>query len=152
MPCPDPNLITKALAAGVIGDPDAGLAMLQPIVNDGPAETFAMLYALGHSVSTKARQTAGPGAMFGIAVDGPAGPATGTVDDLPPAIRFSAQFTSACANQDMEMAGALFWAVAGPADRDGTPALAEAIGAVYQMAVATAREVVAEQQRLREGR
>ncbi|MFF4388536.1 hypothetical protein ACFY0G_17415 [Streptomyces sp. NPDC001552] len=150
MPCPDPNVINEALATGVVGDVEGGLLLLQPIVNDGPAETFAMLSALAEVAARQAVAVA-PGTFFGIEVDGPDGPGTASIDVLPPSLRFAAQFINACANKDRQMAHALFWALAEPSDRDGTPALAEGVGAVFLMAVQTAREIVAQQRRLREG-
>ncbi|KPI33350.1 hypothetical protein OV450_1438 [Actinobacteria bacterium OV450] len=144
MPCPDPNVILQALATGVTGDTVTGLAILQPIVDDGPAEAFAMLCSLAETASKRARDAAPPGAVFGIEVDGPAGLGTASVDVLPPSLRFGAQFISAWANRDMEMAYALFWAVAESVNDDGTHALPESVGAVYWLAVASAREIVAE--------
>ncbi|MFD6935284.1 hypothetical protein ACFWAP_03880 [Streptomyces goshikiensis] len=144
MPCPDPRVIVEALALGVVGDRQRGLALLQPIVAEGPAEAYTVLVGLAETASKRSRMAYPPGTLFGCEVDSPDGSGSASVDVLPPPRRFAAQFITAIANRDQDMARALFRAVAEPSDRYGTADLPEAIGAVYAMAVETCRAVVAE--------
>ncbi|WP_199570587.1 hypothetical protein [Streptomyces murinus] len=148
MPAPDPEPIVQALAVGVTGDHQRGLSLLQPLVDAGPTSTFALLCSLAETASKEARDAHGPDTWFGIDVSGPGGQADISV--LPPPIQFAARFVTAWANRDRDMAHALFWAVAGPSDRDGTDDLANAITAVYGMAVAAAEHIVLEQRHKRE--
>lgn len=149
MPAPDPEAIFQALALGVTGDHQSGLEALQPLVDAGPASTFALLASLAETASKATREMNGPGALYGIAVVGPNG--ENDIDSLPPPIRFATRFIATWANRDRDTAHALFWAVAGPADQHGTDDLADAITVVYAMAVAAAEHLVLEQRRTREG-
>jgi hypothetical protein len=99
--------------------------------------------------SKEARETNEPGTLFGIDPEGPDGP--GSVDVLPPPVRFALRFITAWANRDQDTAYALFWAIAEPSDRDGTTALGDCITAVYAMTVPVAGQIVAEQRRRKEG-
>ncbi|MGC4947773.1 hypothetical protein ACLQ2N_16450 [Streptomyces sp. DT224] len=149
MPAPDPLMITEALSYGIAGDHDHALGLLQPIVDTGPASTYALLGALAEIASKEARDTHQPGTRFGIETEGPDGATD--IDVLPPPVRFAARFTTAWANRDRDMALALFHAVAEPADRDGTDELADCITALYGMAVAVAEQTVLEHRRTRRG-
>ncbi|NDK24707.1 hypothetical protein FSY75_09500 [Streptomyces sp. TR1341] len=148
MPAPDPEPIVQALAVAVAGDFQRGLSLLQPLVDAGPQSTYALLCALAETASKEARDAHGPDTWFGLDVQGPGGQADISV--LPPPLQFAARFVTARANRDRATAHALFWAVAGPSDRDGTDALADAITAVFEMAVAAAEHIVLEQRRKRE--
>ncbi|MFC5072845.1 hypothetical protein ACFPN0_14935 [Kitasatospora cinereorecta] len=150
MPAPDPKVILEALAYGVAGDLQRGLDTLQPIVDAGPHSVYALLGSLAETASREAREANGPGTWYGIELEGPDGPEN--IDVLPPPVMFAARFITAWANRDQDAAHALFRAVAEPADRDGTDALADCITAVYAMAVPVAQVVVEEQRRrLEEG-
>ncbi|WNI31474.1 hypothetical protein [Streptomyces sp. ITFR-6] len=148
MPAPDPAAIFQALALGVTGDHQGGLDALQPLVDAGPASTFALLASLAETASKEAREANGPDTFYGTVV-GPDG--EGDIGMLPPPIRFAARFITAWANRDRDTAHALFWAVVEPSDRNGTSDLSDAITAVYGMAVAAAEHLVLEQRRKREG-
>jgi hypothetical protein len=147
VPASDTRIIGEALACSVAGDHQRGLSMLQPLVDAGPRSTFALLACLAETASADARDTNGPATWYGMEVVGPDGPADAEL--LPPRLRFAARFVTAWANRDQPTAYALFRAVAELSDRDGTPDLAEAVGAVYAMAAATAEYLVLQQRRQR---
>ncbi|GGZ23749.1 hypothetical protein GCM10010387_16220 [Streptomyces inusitatus] len=147
MPAPDPHIMIEALAYGVVGKRDEGLALLQPIVDQGPRETFALLSALAEATCKRARDRDGPDAAYDLVVE----VADGTVssDLLPPDIRFAGQFITSWGNRQFETAHDLFWAMAEPSDRNGTSVLADSISAVYELAVCAAREIVSDRVRQR---
>lgn len=144
-----PTTIVKALSYGAAGDYDHGLALLQPLVDAGPISTFAMLGCLAEAVY---RMSADPSLLdepehsagFAMVVDGPDGPATAEL--LPAPLRFAGRFITCWANRDRDTAFALFQAVA---RQDGPGDLAEAITALFGMAVAVTEMFVAERHRLR---
>lgn len=141
----DPDLIRDAIAHGVAGDHQGALTLLQPFVNAGPRSTFTLLAALAGFAAHEAWTAHTPGTWYGVTVVGPDG--SESVDSLSAPVRFALQFTAACASRDFDNAYALFWAVAEPADRNGTDDLAEAINAVYDMAVASAEALLDEARR-----
>ncbi|MFD4315050.1 hypothetical protein [Streptomyces sp. NPDC058548] len=145
MTAPESEKILEALSYGVVGEHQRGLATLQPMVDAGPRSTYAMLGALAEMASKEARETNAPGTQFGISAEVLDGAVS--VDVMPPSLRFAARFITAWASRDEDTAEALFWAVAEPSDRDGTDDLADAITAVYGMAVAAAEHTVLQQQR-----
>jgi hypothetical protein len=149
MPTTDPQIILEALAHGVAGAPERGLALIQPLVDAGPRSTYALLGSLAEVASKDARE-ASPDTLLGMQVVGPDGPAdVELLLLLPPPLRFAARFVAAWANRDQDTAHALFWAVAEPSDRDGIDDLAEAIRAVFAMAGASAEYEVAQKRRQR---
>lgn len=136
------RIIGEAVAHGVAGDQERGLAMLQPLVDAGPRSTYALLAALAETAAYTALQNQRPGEMFGSLVEDTVTGQAASVDVLPPPLRFAAQFTTAWANRDQDTALALFNTFAHGSDRAGTPDLGDAIVALYAMAVATSTEVV----------
>ncbi|OEV09328.1 hypothetical protein [Streptomyces nanshensis] len=130
----EPQQIFAAIAAGVANAPERGLALLQPIVDRGPRPTYALLCSLAEAASHTAREQ--PGDFFGIELESVTTGEPGSIEELPPQIRFAAQFVTAWANRDHDTAHGLFTALA------ATEHLATGIGAVYDMAVATARNIV----------
>jgi hypothetical protein len=153
-PNPDaPLTIIEALSHGAAGDHDRALALLQPLVDAGPISTFALLGCLAEAIC---RMSADPQHLdepsqrggFVMQVDGPDGPASAEL--LPAPLRFAGRFLTCWANRDRDTAFALFRAVADVADRDGTDDLAEAITALFGMAVATTEQFVIERRRQRD--
>ena len=148
MSTPVPELILQALAHGIHGNPERGLHLIQPLVDEGPRSTYALLGALAETASRQARETrdalevGGTDVMFGIEIEGPEGLASAQV--LPAPLRFAVQFVTAWANRDQDTAHALFWALAEPSDRLGTDDLATVIGIVFDMAVLGAEATLIE--------
>lgn len=136
------RIIGEAVAHGVTGDQERGLAMLQPLVDAGPRSTYALLGGLAEAAAFTALQNQQPGEVFGLPVENTVTGQTASADVLPPPLRFAAQFLTAWANRDQDTALALFTTFAFASDDAGTPDLAEAIGLLYSMAVATSTEVV----------
>ncbi|WNI20343.1 hypothetical protein [Actinacidiphila sp. ITFR-21] len=135
-----PEIVLEALAYGITGDLDAGLELLQPLVDAGPRSTYALLATLAETCAVRAQMVNVDGTQYGIEVEGPDGPAS--VDDLAPHVRFAIRFVTAWINRDRDTAMALFWAVGHHADGYGTDDLANAIRCVYEMAVADAEVVL----------
>lgn len=136
------RIIGEAVAHGVAGDQERGLAMLQPLVDAGPRSTYALLAGLAETAAFTALRDQRPGEMFGLPVEDTVTGQAASVDVLPPPLRFAAQFTTAWANRDRDTALALFNTFAFESDRAGTPDLGDAIGVLYAMAVTTSTEVV----------
>ncbi|MFI0934647.1 hypothetical protein ACH4RG_23355 [Streptomyces sp. NPDC021019] len=130
--------VLQAVAQALRGDRTEGLRLLQPVVDAGPASTYAMLCLLADIAARPARREHGPTAPLGPEVGDPGEGLS--VDDLPPARRFAAQFVAAHANGDTATAVALFWAVADYANSNRTGDLAEAIGKVFDMAITAAAQ------------
>ncbi|QKW06992.1 hypothetical protein HUT18_11850 [Streptomyces sp. NA04227] len=149
MPAPDPKTILEAVAHGVAGDHQAGLDLLQPIVNDGPASTYALLGSLAETATHGIRRDHGPDCTFGIYVEAPDG-REGSSDDLPPPVRFAARFMTAWSNQDQDTAHALFTVLAEHGDRPDCRDIGDAVTTMYNLAVASASEIAAEQRARRE--
>ncbi|MGV2914606.1 hypothetical protein [Streptomyces alfalfae] len=141
--------IGEAIAYGVAGDQEHGLALLQPLVDAGPRSTYALLGALAETAAFTVLNNRRPDEFFTIPVVNEATGQTASVDDLPAPLRFAAQFVTAWANRDRDTARALFTVFAHESDRRGTPDLAHAIGFLYGMAVSTATEVVLKARRKR---
>lgn len=144
--------IGDALAHGVAGDPDAGLALLQPFVDAGPLSTYRLLGALAEAAARPALQNQRPGEWFGMPVMNTVTGLPASADVLPPPVRFASQFLTAWANRDQDTAVALFDAFAFASDDAGTPDLAHGITALYLMAVATTTELVRAAREKRGGR
>ncbi|WP_284576687.1 hypothetical protein [Streptomyces sp. 2P-4] len=132
--------VLQAVAHALHGDYDHALTLIQPLIDEGPGSTYATLCVLAHVASRPAREQYGPGHMFAVDVQGPDGP--GSVDELPPALRFAARFIAAKANGDDDTAMALFHTVAEHADTHCTGDLAAAISVVFDMATAAAGQLV----------
>ncbi|GGW99692.1 hypothetical protein [Streptomyces chryseus] len=144
-----PSIVTQAITLGILGDQDAGCALLQPLVNQGPQSTYVLLGMLAEAASLAARMENGPGTFYGLEVTSALDGSTASADDLPAPLRFATQFATVWANGDRDQARALFDVFAGEADRTGSRDLGQAIGIVYGMAVATGEHLVAERTRSR---
>jgi hypothetical protein len=136
------RIMSEAISLGVTGDPERGVALLQPLVDAGPRSTYALVAGLAEVAATTALQNLRPGESFTCPVENVVTGQPASVDVLPPPVRFAAQFVTAWANRDRGMAQDLFDAFAFQSDRSGTPDLAQAIGVLYDMAVTTSTEVV----------
>lgn len=136
----DSNTIMEALAYGITGDTARGLELLRPIIYRGPAATVGLCAALAESASMTARQRLPEGGFFGLLVATTDGTAA-SVDDLPPGIRFAAQFANAWANGDRATAHALFDALVVEQTDEEAEALAVGIRALFDMATVTLREM-----------
>lgn len=144
----DSQRILNAVARGASGDRPGALAHLKPIIDRGPGAVFAMLHALANvAVVDQKPET---GTFLGIAVETTDGRAA-SIDQLPAGHRFAAQFTAAVANSDLDQADALYRALLGPDDFQSASNLAEAVGAVYDMAVATTVAMVEQARQRKRG-
>lgn len=131
----DGKQIFEALAHGVAGDHDAAMALLLPVLKRDPRSTYATVCSLAESASFDARQHRQPGEHFGIEVDDIRTGAEGSANDLPPGIRFAAQFVTAWANRDHDTADALYKAL----HREDPDEFVIGVRALYDMAVVSLR-------------
>ncbi|MEU0275949.1 hypothetical protein [Streptomyces sp. NPDC006307] len=139
-----PDLVTQAITLGILGNQDAGCALLQPLVDQGPESTYVLLGMLAEAASLAAREENGPNTFYGLEVTSAIDGRAASADDLPAPLRFAAQFCTVWTNDDRAAARALFDVFVGESNRTGSPALGQAIGIVYGMAVATAQHLVME--------
>lgn len=143
----DSSQILEALSHGIAGDDDTAWGILQPIVRRSDATMFATLCTLAEAAAFDALQNQQPGERFGLQVDDIHTGAKGSAEDLPPGIRFAAQFVTAHANRDTDTADALYRAIY---LRDPEN-LAIGFRTVYEMAVVSLR-AFCERKRTEEGR
>ncbi|WP_333744094.1 hypothetical protein [Streptomyces ardesiacus] len=144
VPQDDPaETIMAALAHGLTGHPEKGAALFEPFILGGHATTLGLCAALAETTVRTERQTLPKDSAFGLLVFDANTGQHGSANDLPPGIRFAAQFTAAWANNDRDMAHDLFDALVHTASEEAADALAVGIRALYDMAVTTLREQVA---------
>ena len=143
----DSKQIFEALAHGVAGDHDSAMRLLLPVLKRNPRSMYATVCSLAESASFDARQHQEPGEHFGIEVEHMDTGAEGNANDLPPGVRFAAQFVTAWANRDHDTADALYKALA----RQDPDEFVVGIRALYDMAVVSLRAMV-ERKRAEEGR
>ncbi|MFG2400727.1 hypothetical protein [Streptomyces lydicus] len=137
----DTERIMLALAHGVTGDTETGLTLLEPLAQRGPVQAAGICAALAETMSAEARAKQAPGHFFGFLVATTDGqPAD--VNDLPPGVRFAAQFSTAWANGEHRTAYDLFDALIGDQGDEQMQALGDGIGALFEMASVSLREVV----------
>lgn len=144
--------IGQALAYGVVGDPDRGLELLQPIVDAGRVSTYALLGSLAEAAAFTALQNRPAGEPFALHLEHTGTGRQASADVLPPPLRFAGQFITAWANRDQDTALALFTALADRCELTGSPDLGNAVSLVYDMAVHTCTDIVREQRRARGAR
>jgi hypothetical protein len=147
----DTDTIMTALAHGVTGDTEAGLTLLEPIAQRGPVHAAGICAALAETLSTEARAHQEPGTFFGFLVattDGQPADA----NDLPPGIRFAVQFSTAWANGERDTAYSLFDALTDGQTDEQMQALGDGIGALFEMASVSLREVVDRKRAEKSGR
>ncbi|WP_030992199.1 hypothetical protein [Streptomyces sp. NRRL S-1813] len=145
----DADTITTALAHGVIGDTEAGLTLLEPIAQRGPVQAAGICAALAETLSAEARAKQPPGHFFGFLVATTDGQLA-NASDLPPGVRFAAQFSTAWANGEHSTAYSLFDALIDGQTDEQMRALGEGISALFEMASASLGEVV-ERKRTKQG-
>lgn len=136
-----PKIITHAVAKGVGGNRAGGLTDLQPLISRSPREMVAVLSVLAEIASLPSRQQHPDASFFGLTVSHVVTGAPGSVDDLPPHIRFATQFLAAHASGDHLTAYALFNTFAERCVREETDELGEATSALYDLAVISTRNL-----------
>lgn len=134
----DSRKIFEALTHGVAGDHDTAMALLLPVLKRNPRSMYATICSLAESASLDARQHQQPGEHFGIQVDDLHTGAEGSTNDLPPGVRFAAQFVTAWANRDHDTADALYKTL----HRQDPNEFAIGVRALYDMAVVSLRAMV----------
>ncbi|MFC7983849.1 hypothetical protein [Streptomyces sp. NPDC057336] len=141
VPQNDPaETIMAALAHGLTGHPEKGAALFEPFIFGGHATTLGLCAALAETTVRLDRQNLPKNSAFGLLVLDANTGRHGSTNDLPPGIRFAAQFTAAWANQDRDTAHDLFDALVHTGSEEAADALAVGIRALYDMAVTTLRE------------
>lgn len=142
----DSRRIFEALTHGVAGDDDTAWKLLAPIVERSNQAMYAVFCSLAEAAAFDAIQQQGAG-NFVIEVEDVHTGAEGSVDVLPPGMRFAAQFVTARANRDEDTAHALYMAYCPDRPDD----LAQGLRALYEMAVVSLR-AFCERKRAEEGR
>ncbi|MFZ3595108.1 hypothetical protein [Streptomyces sp. BH104] len=138
-----PDVVAHAVSYGLADNPDGGLMMLQPYVEDGPSTTYQVLVCLAEAALIRTRQEHRPTCEFGMRIETLDGDERST-DDLSPGSRFAAQFVTAWANLDEDTTSALFMGLAARGDREGGTEIGEAVRTLFGFAVATAAEIRAD--------
>ena len=136
--------VHEALVRGVEGDLTGGAELLLPLLTNGTGTQYAVASMLAEIASfiTRRDQVSGPVPML---VPNEVTSA-GAIEATPPGIAFAAEFTTAWANREHDTAEGLFAALVRTTTGDGIELL-DALIALFQMAVATSVEIVAEQRR-----
>lgn len=141
VPQDDPaETILAALAHGLTGHPEKAPALFEPFIHGGHATALGLCAALAETTVRTDRQTLPKDGAYGLLVLDPKTGHHGSANDLPPGIRFAAQFTAAWANNDRDTAHHLFDALVHAGSEEAAEALAVGIRALYDMAVSTLRE------------
>lgn len=145
-PSPRPqDIVSEALARAVIGDAIEGGMLLVPLISESRRSCYALAGMLAETASHIARRERRPGTGFVITVENVVTGAAGSVDVMPPAVAFAAQFITAWANRDQDTAQALFDALADQAVKTDGPELVDGVLELFAMAVTTAKAVRAEE-------
>ena len=139
-----PAVVAEALARAVAGDEIEAGMLLAPLIAESRPSCYALAAMLAETASHIARREQTPG-TFGITVENTVTGASGSVDVMPPDIRFAAQFVTAWANRDQDTAQAHFDALADEAEASDGPELVDGILQLFAMAVTTAKAVCAEE-------
>ena len=142
----DSQHVFEALAHGVSGDDDTAWNLIGPIVRRSEPAMYATICALAESAAFDAIQQQGAG-NFVLEVEDIETGAEGSVDVLPPGVRFATQFLTAWANRDQDTAEALYLALY----KSDPDELGIGLRALYEMAVVSLRGFV-ERKRKAEGR
>ncbi|NUS83704.1 MAG: hypothetical protein HOY75_13395 [Streptomyces sp.] len=129
------DTIMAALAHGLTGHPEKAAPLFEPFLNDS-ATALGLCAALAETTVHNSRKTLPADSAFGLLVLDPNGE-HGSIDSLPPGVRFAAQFTAAWANHGRDTAHDLFNALVYPGTDEAAEALAVGIRALFDMAVAT---------------
>lgn len=141
------RITSSALSLGVTGDLMAAGLELLPLIEDSYGSAYALAAMLAETASHIARREQ-TGDFFDITVENTETGESASVDSMPPDVAFAAQFVTAWANRDHDTCDALFVALVKKSQPDG-PELVDGLLRLFQMAVVTSTEVVAEQRRAR---
>ncbi|MFJ1606962.1 hypothetical protein ACIOHS_26865 [Streptomyces sp. NPDC088253] len=142
-----PMLVHEALNRALAGDTYGGGMLLVPLIEDSHRECFALCVMLA-TACTHGLEPQGPDGMFVLAVEDVLTGEPGRAEDLPPDAQFAAQFVTALANRDEDGARALFDALAADTTTEaGIGQIVDGVLALYGMAIASVRALVAEEQR-----
>ncbi|MEV6738627.1 hypothetical protein AB0N14_17530 [Streptomyces sp. NPDC051104] len=144
-----PRIVGEALAMGVSGDLEGGVDLIVPLIAAGWGSAYALAAMLAETASHIARRDHEPGTVFGMPVQNTETGEWESAEVLPPHVRFAAQFTTAWANRDRAHAEAMFTALYEHSAPDGSD-LVDGLLMLFQMAVCTSQEVVAEERAKRE--
>ncbi|UJV42930.1 hypothetical protein [Streptomyces sp. AMCC400023] len=140
-----PLVVGEALAHAVAGDLEKGCMLLVPLIEEGRRSCYALAAMLAETASHIARRDQEPGTAFGITVEDTVTGEAASVDVMPPDLRWAAQFTTAWANRDRDTALALFETLAERSEAADGAELVDGLLQLFGMAVATSKEVCAEQ-------
>jgi hypothetical protein len=130
-----------ALARAVAGDVRGGGELLVPLIADGRRTAYGLAAMLAETASFLARREQQPGTFFGTTVEHVVTGEPLGIEELPPEVQFAAQFTTAWANRDNDIAMALFGALVNKAEASEGAELVDGILTLFRMAVATAQAV-----------
>ena len=142
----DSQHVFEALAHGVSGDDDTAWNLLRPIVRRSEQAMFAVFCSIAEAAAFDSIQQHGAG-NFVLQVEDITTGAEGSVDVLPPGVRFATQFLTSWANRDQDTAEALYLALY----KSDPDELGVGLRALYEMAVVSLRGFV-ERKREAEGR
>lgn len=140
------DLVHDALAYGVTGDKAAGVEILVPLIAESYGAAYALAGMLAETACFIARREGRR--TFEIDVENVVTGESGSLDVFPPEHAFAARFTTAWANRDQDTAEAHFRALVHSAGSDG-PELVNGLLSLYELAVVTATQIVAEQRAAR---
>ncbi|MGW2837352.1 hypothetical protein ACWCWD_06525 [Streptomyces sp. NPDC001493] len=132
--------IMAALAHGMTGNRETGARLLGSFVEQGHVATVSMCASLAETCALTSRNYLPANGAFGLLVVRGDGTQV-SVNDLPPGVRFAAQFSTAWANGERDTAYALFNAMVHEDTDAQAAALAEGIHALFDMAVQSVREL-----------
>lgn len=132
--------IMAALAHGLTGHPEKAPALFEPFILGGSGTALGLCAALAETTVRIERQNLPKDSAYGLLVLDAKTGRHGSTNDLPPGIRFAAQFTAAWANNDRDTAHDLFDALVHTGSEEAADALAVGIRALYDMAVTILRE------------
>ena len=142
----DSQQIFEALCHGVAGDNNTAWTLIRPIVRRSNQAMYAVFCTIAESAAFNAIQQQGAG-NFILEVEDIRTGAAGSVDELPPGVRFATQFMTAWANRDQDTAEALYLGLY----ETNPDALGVGLRTLYEMAVVSLRGFV-ERKRKTEGR
>ncbi|MGV9913422.1 hypothetical protein [Streptomyces tendae] len=137
-----PLLVEEALNRALAGDPHGGGLLLAPLIEDSHRECFALCAMLATAATYDTVQ-ARPGGWFVVDVEDTRTGRPGSLDDLPPDVRFAACFCGAWASNNHKAAQALFDGLAADTDTEaGIARIVDGVLALYGMAIATVRALI----------
>jgi hypothetical protein len=134
-PQEDPSeTIMAALAHGMTGNPQTGLALLKPFF-ETPRTLVSLCAALAEGTAMLARRQAPNADGFALLAFHNETPAD--INDMPAGERFAAQFTSAWVNGEKRTAYALFDALHADGSEQDAQNVADGVLALYRVSVAS---------------